>query len=446
MNRPVGSAAIQLSVAVFSLPRSLKSREIETTVLKNGVRIYTEFMPHMRSVAVGVWVGSGSRRETPELSGISHFTEHMLFKGTRTRSAEEIARAADSIGGGLDAFTAKEMVSYNVKVLDAHLPQAFDILSDLVLHPRFAPEDVEKEKGVILEEIKMENDNPEASAHEVFTRTFWKNHALGRPILGTRQTVKSFTAESLRRFHREVYAPANLMITAAGNLRHQALVELAAREFAGRNGAAATPRAAAPEPHAQLVFRARQALEQVHMYLGVPALPFAHPDRYAAYVLNTVLGGGMSSRLFQNIRERQGLAYAVFSEMNLYRDAGCLTVYAGTGARTARRVVESIVKEFRDLQDHLVTAEELRRVKDHLKGSFVLGLESSSSRMANLARQQLYFGRFVSIDEMLDSIEAVTAEEVQKLAQQFFDPKRMTLAMLGPIGDFRMTRGELHPA
>lgn len=433
-------------MAVFTLPRSLKAREIETTVLKNGVRIYTEFMPHMRSVAVGVWVGSGSRRETPEISGISHFTEHMLFKGTKTRSAEDIARAADSIGGGLDAFTSKELVSYNVKVLDEHLPQAFDILSDLVLHPRFDNGDIEKEKGVILEEIKMENDNPEATLHEIFSRTFWKNHALGRPILGTRQTVKSFNGDTLRRFHKEVYAPSNLMITAAGNVRHRGLVDLVSREFAGLKGPAVKQRPATPEPHAQLVFRAKQSLEQVHLYLGVPALPLAHPARFSAYVLNTLLGGGMSSRLFQNIRERQGLAYSVFSEMNLYRDAGCLTVYAGTGTRTARRVVESIVKELRDLQDHLVTAEELRRVKDHLKGSFVLGLESSSSRMGNLARQQLYFGRFVSIDEMLDAIEAVSAAQVQKLAQQFFDTKRMTLAMLGPIGDFRMTRRELRPA
>lgn len=403
----------------------------------------TEQMPHVRSVSVGIWIASGSRRETAEESGITHFTEHMVFKGTKKRSAEQIARAADSIGGGLDAFTSKELVSFNCKVLDEHVPIAFDIISDLVLNPVFRPEDIEREKGVILEELKMESDSPESMLHEMFSRTFWKGHALGRPILGTRRTVRSFDRDKLFDFHRQAYSPANILITAAGSLKHKKLVQLASDHFAGLKRRKRNPAPEPPEPNAQFVFRSKKSLEQVHLYLGVPALPMPHKDRYASYLLNTILGGGMSSRLFQKIREQQGLCYAVFSELNLYRDAGCMAIYAGTSLKSARRVVESIVRELRELQDKPVSADELRRAKDHLKGSFVLGLESTSSRMGNLARQQMYFQRFLSIDEMLDSIENVEAEEVRRLAGQFFNVERMTLAMLGPLDDFRLRREDL---
>lgn len=418
-------------------------RDVELTTLANGIRVVTEQMPHVRSVSVGIWIGTGSRRENPEENGISHFIEHMVFKGTANRSAEDIARSVDSIGGGLDAFTAKEMVSYNTKVLDEHLSLAFDVLADLVRNPLFREDDIEKEKGVILEELKMEVDNPEYLLHEIFSSNFWKDHPLGKPILGTKDTVRKFHREMLQEYYKRIYAPTNILVTAAGNLKHQHIVDLAREHFEELQMTAAVPPERTPATHARLVFRNKTSLEQMHLYMGVPSYPLPHEDRFVCYVLNTVLGGGMSSRLFQNIREKQGLAYAVYSELSMYRDTGCLAIYAGTSLESARKVVDSILHEFRDLKQNLVPAEELRRAKDHLKGSFMLGLESTSSRMGNLARQELYFRRFFSLDDMVESIEKVTAEEVQKLAREFFDTKNIAMAMLGNLGDFRMKREEL---
>jgi len=417
--------------------------DVATSTLPNGIQIISVRMDHVRSVSLGIWIGTGSRMETAEENGISHFIEHMVFKGTKNRSAEDIARSVDSIGGGLDAFTAKEMVSYNTKVLDEHLPLAFDVLSDLVLKPLFREDDIAKEKGVILEELKMEVDNPEYLLHEIFTSNFWKDHPLGKPILGTKDTVQRFHHEMLHQYYRRIYSPSNILITAAGHLEHERLVQLAARSFESLpvNGSLAADRA--PVPHSRLVFRNKTSLEQTHLYMGVPSYPLPHEARFACYVLNTVLGGGMSSRLFQNIRERQGLAYAVYSELSMYRDTGCLAIYAGTSVESARQVVDSIIKEFRILKEEPVPEEELRRAKDHLKGSFMLGLESTSSRMVNLARQEMYFKRFFSLDEMIDSIESVSAGDVQRIAREFFNPKNITLAMLGNLGDFKIRREEL---
>jgi predicted Zn-dependent peptidase len=423
--------------------RSNRPREIQRATLPNGIRVVTEHMPHVRSVSVGIWIGTGSREEADHQTGISHFVEHMVFKGTKNRSAEQIARSVDSIGGGLDAFTSKELVSYNVKVLDEHLPDAFDVIADLVRNPLFKKDDIEKEKGVILEELKMEVDNPEYLIHEIFASNFWKGHPLGRPILGTRQTIRSFDRNTVDGYYKQFYIPSNILVTAAGSLDHQRLVNLVEDQFAGLKPRKRAMLAKPPHPHAPLVFRTKNSLEQVHVYVGVPSIEIAHEARFACFILNAILGGGMSSRLFQNIRERQGLAYTVYSELSMYRDAGCMLVYAGTSQRNAGKVVESIARELRKLADERVTEDELRRSKDHLKGSYVLGLESTSSRMANLARQELYFNRFFSLDEMLARVESVTAEEVQALAQQFFDPKRMAVAMLGRLDGFKVRRQDL---
>jgi predicted Zn-dependent peptidase len=419
------------------------ARDIEMTTLANGVRIITEQMPHVRSVSVGIWIGAGSRRETPEQNGVSHFIEHMLFKGTTRRSAEDIARSVDSIGGNLDAFTAKELVCFNTKVLDQHLSQAFDVLADLVLHPLFRDQDIEKEKGVILEEIKMEADSPDYLVHEIFSSNFWKDHSLGKPILGTRETVKRFDRDMIRRYYSEVYSPSNLIVTAAGNLTHERLVALVREHFDELPVGSVQPAGEPPSTHARIALRNKKALEQVHMCLGVPSYPLPHSERFACYVLNTLLGGGMSSRLFQNIRERQGLAYAVFSELSPYRDTGCLSIYAGTSLESARKVVQSIVNEFRDLKEKPVGDEELRRAKDHLKGSLMLGLESTASRMSNLARQELYFARFFTLDELVESIEAVTSSDVQRIAQTFFDPKQIALTVLGNLENLKIGREDL---
>jgi predicted Zn-dependent peptidase len=418
-------------------------RDIEMTTLANGVRVITEEMPHVRSVSVGVWINAGSRSETSEQNGISHFIEHMLFKGTTRRSAEDIARSVDSIGGNLDAFTAKELVCFNTKVLDQHLSQAFDVLADLVLHPMFRTEDIEKEKGVILEEIKMEADSPDNLVHEIFSSNFWKDHPLGKPILGTPQTVKRFDGTMIRNYYGSVYVPANLIVTAAGNLTHERLVALVCEHFESLPPVDLPQSDPVPATHARLALRNKKALEQVHLVLGVPSYPLPHEERFGCYVMNTLLGGGMSSRLFQNIRERQGLAYAVFSELNPYRDTGCMSIYAGTSTESARQVVESIIQEFRQLKSETVGEEELRRAKDHLKGSLMLSLESTSSRMSNLARQEMYFAKFFTLDELVESIEAVTADDVQRIARTFFDPKQIALTVLGNLETLKIGREDL---
>ena len=418
-------------------------RDIALTTLANGVRVISEPMPHVRSVSVGIWVGSGSRRENAEQNGLSHFIEHVLFKGTTSRSAEDIARSVDSVGGNLDAFTSKELVCFNTKVLDEHLPLAFDILSDLALHPRFNEEDIDKEKGVILEEIKMEADSPDYLVHEIFSYNFWKDHSLGKPILGTPKSVRSFDSQMIRDYYRSVYEPKNIVITAAGNLTHERLLDLAKQHFESLPPVAGSAEDEEPSTHARIVLKNKKELEQVHLCLGVPSYPLPHPDRYSCYVLNTLLGGGMSSRLFQNIRERQGLAYSVFSEISPYKDTGCLSIYAGTSIESAKRVVESIVHEFRDLKESPVPAEELRRAKDHLKGSLMLSLESTSSRMSNLARQEIYFQKFFTLDELVDSIEAVTAEDVQRISNKFFEPEQIALTVLGHLDNFHIGREDL---
>ncbi len=403
----------------------------------------TESMPHVRSVAVGIWMGTGSRQETPEENGISHFIEHMVFKGTTSRTAEDIARSVDSIGGDIDAFTAKEMVSFNAKVLDEHLPLVFDILSDLVLNPLFKDEDIEKEKLVVLEEIKMEADNPEYLVHEIFSNNFWRDHPLGKPILGTRETVKRFSREKIDGYYRKFYVPSNIVITAAGNLDHARLLELTRARFETLLPNGNVPSSPVPSTHARLSLRHKKSLEQVNLCLGVPGYPLPHERRYSTLVLNTVLGGGMSSRLFQNIRERRGLAYAVFSESNSYRDTGCMSVYAGTSRESAREVVRLILEELHRMKQERIPDEELRRAKDNLKGSLLLGLESTGSRMGNLARQHLYFGRFFPLEEMADNIERVTADEVQEIAQVFFDPRHVALAVVGNLEEVRISREDL---
>jgi len=418
-------------------------RNIERAVLPNGVQVISEIMPHVRSISIGVWIRTGSRHERPDQNGISHFIEHMVFKGTISRTAEQIARSVDSVGGHLDAFTAKEMISYSTKVLDEHLTLAFDVLSDLVLHPVFREEDIERERGVVLEELKMDEDNPDLLVHELFSGNFWKDHSLGKPIIGSKKTIKSFNEDMVRDYYRSTYTPSNILVTAAGRLDHHELIRLVEQAFGELDRKAPPPEDPTPATHAVITQRDKPALEQVHLCLGVPSHPLADDRRYSSYVLNTLLGGGMSSRLFQNIREKQGLAYAVFSELNPYRDTGCLSVYAGTSLESAERVVDCILREFREIKDGQITEEELRRAKDHLKGSLMLSLESTSSRMANLARQQMYFGRFFSLDELIDSIEQVTADGVRQIAAENFHQKQIALTVLGNLNGFKFGREKL---
>ena len=423
--------------------RQTAPRHIETTKLPNGLRIISESMSHVRSVSVGIWVDSGSRRESPVESGLSHFIEHMLFKGSVNRSAEEIARAVDSLGGNLDAFTGKELVGYTIKVLDEHLPIAFDVLSDMVLRPAFRDEDIEKEKGVILEELKMEVDNPEYLVHETFSANFYRGHPLGQSIIGTRQTIRGFDKRMVRDFYRSVYTPRNLLVTAAGNLSHQQLVDLVSAQFASLPARPVAKQAGPPVTHNRIVLKDKTSLEQMHVLAGMPAYPVAHPQRFSAYVLNTLLGGSMSSRLFQTIREQRGLAYSVFSDLNPFRDSGMLAIYAGTSRQSLPRVLELMTAELRRFKDEPVPPDELKRGKDNLKGSVMLGLESTSSRMSNLARQEMYFGRFSTLDEIVSEIDKVTVESVRQTARELFRSEAIALTVLGKLNGLQVRRGDL---
>jgi predicted Zn-dependent peptidase len=420
-----------------------EARDIQKRLLPNGLVVLTETMSHVRSVSVGIWIRNGSRREVQEENGLAHFMEHMVFKGTERRSAEAIAREMDSVGGMLDAFTSKEQICFNAKVLDEHLPIAFDVIADLVLRPKFDSEDVKKERQVVLEEIKMDLDNPEYLLHEIFTRGFWPEHPLGRPILGTPETVRKFNRDSLRQRFQHWFAPDRLVLSAAGNVKHEQVLELVEREFGDLNPSGEPDADDAPSTHAPIHIESKRDLEQVHVCIGVPSVPLADERRFSVAVMNNLLGGGMSSRLFQNIREKQGLAYAVFSELTPYSDAGMMTVYAGTAKETLGKVIDLVIQEFRELKDNLVTEEELLRAKNHLKGSLMLSLESTSARMSNLARQELYFRRFYSLDEILAGIETVTREEIQAVAREFFRPEQIAVTALGPLNGFTLDRARL---
>jgi len=418
-------------------------RNIRRQTLPNGLTIITEQMQHIRSASIGVWLQTGSRDEDAEWNGISHFIEHMVFKGTKHRTAEEIARQVDSIGGNMDAFTAKECICFNVKVLDEHVPTALDIVSDLVLNPLFEAADIARERGVILEEIKMDEDNPDYLVHEIFTQNFWKDHPLGKPILGTKETVKRFERDPVLDAYAHRFAPGNIIVSAAGNLDHDKFVELVIRHFEHMKPMSNGFHSSKPKIVSRIVLRNKKALEQVQLCIGVPAYPIAHEKRHAGYILNTVLGGGMSSRLFQNIRERQGLAYSIYSDLNPYRDTGCLAVYAGTSLASSAKVVQSVVSEFRKLKTEPVPEEELRRAKAQLKGSLMLSLESSTSRMSNLARQEMYFDRYYDLDELIAKIEAVTVEDVTTLANEFFRTESVAVTALGNLNGLKLTRDQL---
>ena len=418
-------------------------RNIRRQKLPNGLTVITEQMQHIRSASIGVWLQTGSRDEESESNGISHFIEHMVFKGTRHRTAEEIARQVDSIGGNMDAFTAKECICFNVKVLDENIPTALDILSDLVLNPVFDANDIARERGVIMEEIKMDEDNPDYLVHEIFTQNFWKDHPLGKPILGTKETVKRFERELILDAYQHRFAPGNIIISAAGHLDHDKFVELVINHFQHMKPMSNGFHSTQPKIVSRIVLRNKKALEQVQLCLGVPCHPIAHEKRHAGYILNTLLGGGMSSRLFQNIRERQGLAYSIYSDLNPYRDTGCMAVYAGTSLASAAKVVESVVTEFRKLKNEAVSEEELRRAKAQLKGSLMLSLESSTARMSNLARQEMYFEHYYDLDELIAKIEAVTSEDLAKLANEFFQTDSIAVTCLGNLTGLKITRDQL---
>ena len=414
--------------------------------LGSGLTLVTDSMPEVRSVAIGVWLRRGSRHEALAASGVSHFIEHMVFKGTKHRSAERIAAEVDSIGGYMDAFTAKEYASFHLKVLDEHTELAVEILGDIVQNPLFDAREMAREKQVIYEEMSMVEDTPDDLVMEIFSESFWPDHPLGRPILGTRKSVGRFKRQHLASYFARVYRPDNILIAAAGHLEHEALAALVGRHFAGLDGRASVPArvpgASAPRTACRTVARSKHQLEQVHICIGARAYPQAHPDRYACHLMNTVLGGSMSSRLFQNVREKRGLVYSISSGVTAYSDSGALTVYAGTRLDSAPEVVRLTLEEIRRLRGELLPDDELRRAKDHIKGGLLLSLEGSNARMNHLARQELLYGRQHSVDELMQSIEQVSADDVRRVAAEIFDGQ-LAASVLGNLKGWRPRSREL---
>jgi predicted Zn-dependent peptidase len=401
-------------------------------ILNNGIRVVSETIPHVRSVSIGIWVNVGSRHEPPELGGISHVIEHMFFKGTEKRSAQEIAVAIDSIGGEMNAFTSRENTTYYAKVLDEHLPIAVDLLSDVFLYSRLKPEDLDKERKVILEEIKMVEDTPDDLIHDILSQVAWPDHPLGRSILGTKDTVKALTRQHLEEYIARHYHPLEIIISVTGNFEHDALISLLNEKLGQftRKGDAKEETTPTFQRH---VYLKRKELEQVQICLASRGLQVPHEDRYGLSALNTILGSSMSSRLFQEIRETRGLAYSIYSYSSAFRDTGLLVVYAGTDQSTTVEVVRLILHEFTSFKEKGVGEPELKRAKDQMKGSLMLSMESTTNRMSQLARQEIYFGRHFSLDRLLKDIDEVTPEQVQRLANQLFTSDSLCLTILGPL-------------
>jgi predicted Zn-dependent peptidase len=396
-------------------------------------------MEHVRSVAVGVWVETGSRHEPEGRGGMSHLIEHLVFKGTATRTAEEIARTMDSVGGQMDAFTTKEHTCFYVQVLDQHLPFAVSLLADILMNPLFAADELEREKSVVFQEIRMVEDTPDDLVHELFAARMWAGHPLARPILGIRDEVAGYSAEVVRQHFLDEYVPGRITIAVAGNVSHDQVMDLFAASFDGFGRPARAHEDTRPGTHPG-VDVVTKSLEQVHLVVGFPGLPHGAPERYALYLLNDIIGGSMSSRLFQEVRERQGLVYSIYSGTQAYRDTGLLYIYAATDASNFSKMVKVVLKELRALKKDGVSAAELAHAKDHLKGSLMLSLESTSSRMNRLAKQEMHFGSFFTIDSMLAAIDNVRVDDVQALISDLLDEERLALVTLGPLGRRNLPR------
>ncbi len=419
--------------------------QVQTTRLANGLTILTEHMPGLRSVSLGIWVRRGSRHETPALNGICHFIEHALFKGTERRSARQIATESDRLGGHLDAYTSHEITGFALKVVDDAMPQAFDLLADMLANPRFDPDDLTLEQGVIIEEMKMIGDTPDELLNELFHAAYFPGHSLGRPIEGTEQTVSSFDRAITAAFHSVAYSPRNLVVAAAGNVRHEQLVEFATQTFgAGNNESEATSAITpSPETAAPILIERKNELEQAHLIIASPWPSARSEDRYAASLLGTVIGGGTSSRLWQSIREERGLAYSIGAGGNTYTDIGMFTIYAGTSPDHLDQVLDLSLQELRSAAHEPVAQDELQLAKEQAIASVLLSLESSGSRVSALARQEIVHGRRISPDEIIRSIAAVSPEDMQRVAQTCFTTRTLALGALGNLNGFSVDRARL---
>jgi predicted Zn-dependent peptidase len=418
--------------------------QVKITRLPNGLTILTEHMPGLRSISLGLWVRRGSRHESPDLNGVCHFIEHAVFKGSNRRTAHEIATESDRLGGQLDAYTTHELTGFATKVVDTSLPEAFDLLVDLVTNPRFDAKDLKLERNVIIEEMKMIEDTPDELLGELFNAAYFPDHSLGRPIEGTVETVSSFNRSTTVEFHARNFAPANLVLAAAGNLNHDQLVDLAVAKLAPATGQSADGHhPPAPAPAAPILIERKRDLEQAHLIVAAPWPSARSDDRYAASMLGTILGGGTSSRLWQSIREERGLAYSIGAGGNTFTDIGLFTIYAGASPAHIDQVLDLSLKELRRAVREPVTADELRLAKDQAKSSVLLSLESSSARAGALARQEIIHGRRISPDEIIQRIESVTEDDALRVARESFTTSSMALAALGNLNGFAVDRARL---
>lgn len=413
---------------------------ISKTVLPNGVRILSEWVPYVDSVSVGIWVKVGSRDENRNQRGISHFVEHMLFKGTKNRTARQIADEMDRLGGHLNAFTDKEFTCYYAKVLSEHRLKALDILFDMVLNSLFDPREIEREKSVVVEEIKRHNDTPEEAVHDLMVQTLWKNHPLGNPVVGSASVISKLTREDIVKYVDTFYTPDALLVSAAGNVEHRELVDAVVSAFGNLKGKrkGRPDRPAIPTPSEKYLDK---ATEQVHFCLGTRGYGQSNKEKYALATIDAVLGGGMSSRLFQEIRENRGLVYAIGSYSAAYEETGLFAVYGGTSIENLQTVLELIYRECEDIGKNSVTDEELSRAKNQIRGALVLGQESMSNRMSRLAKSELYFGRVVCVDEIIANINEVTRDSVAAVASELFDGSKFALAAIGPFSKMRQLCG-----
>lgn len=403
-------------------------------ILNNGIRLVTERIPTLKSVTIGLWVNAGSRDERPQEAGYSHFIEHMLFKGTASRSAADISREIDALGGEMNAFTTRETTTFYVKVLDQHLSQALDLLADLFLHSRLPQKEIEKEKQVVLEEIRMVQDDPEDLIQELHTELVMGTHPLSRPILGKVSTIGQIRRQNLLEYMDRHYRPEGIVVAVAGNFDQQKLEKTMTRLF----GRYKTSKATLSETRwpAELhggVSMKQKSLEQVHLCVGLPGMAAGHRDRYVIYALNSVLGGSVSSRLFQEIREKRGLSYSIYSFLSGYSDTGTVTVYAGTRTEEVDRVLDLVCREIQKMARRGMTREELKRTKEQMKGGLMLSLESSHSRMNKLAKDELIAGNHTSLEEMISEIDAVTEQQVSRVARTLFTIGNLALTGLGPL-------------
>lgn len=419
---------------------------VQKFILDNGATVLIDEMQDVRSFALGFFVEAGSGEEPAEKQGISHFLEHVLFKRTRRRSTVQIARAIDRLGGDVDAFTTKEYTGFYAHTLDSRFGDALDLLGEVVLSPAFDSIDIEPERGVILEEIGEVNDNPDDLVHEMFVRSFWKSHPLGAPILGTAETVKSIGVRDLYRYYRERYAPGNLIVSVAGHLRAEEVLDSVEWLFRRRaaNGANSVGRAGAePRPHQHLQLKSRRGFEQAHVCLGVEGPSQASERRFATNLLDIILGGGMSSRLFQEVREKRGLVYSIASSLNSYRLGGYEAVYAACAPKNLARVLEVTLRELKKLKRDGVRPRELLWAKENLKGNMILALESTVSRMSSQARQEFYFGHISPSEELIARVEAVTSDDVAKEAERLFDGRILSLSVVGNVGKLPISAPDL---